>query len=485
MKKEVRMNHPDETLVKQTLSGDKDAFSLLVRKYQGMVCGLAYHKLGNFEDAQELVQEAFLYAYRDLHRLEDPSKFSHWLYSITSNTCVSWGRKRMLDTVSLESGSRVSEIMDTLPTPEETVMIDEQNNLVHNAIANLPEPQRLAVTLYYMNGLSVDEVSGFLDIPVGTVKSRLHKGRKQLKGELMAMVEQTFAKQRPGDEFTKELRERIDTVLAESTEILMELLQKQILDPEDIQRVKSMVGRFAVTPAADVDLKALWQQIFDSTVGQDRETAFEQIMQLFHQAADLEMWGWQLYAVAALDVLKMAEEDEKRKPNDVNVLMGYIVGQHTSGGRFEWRSGDWHCMSWGDIGLFEGLYRMKLKIPMEHLEVGTLWRIEKPMSHGEDNLCVTTIEADDDTITVPAGRYENCLRVSTMISSQRLGKRKDLQDWRYWMAPGVGVVKFTSQVFGHPNRDKEIVLKEYFIPESSQDYFPGSSGLSGVTKLSI
>lgn len=487
------MDYTDEVLIKQTLLGDRESFHSLVRKYQGMVCGLAYHKVGNFEDAQELAQEAFLCAYRDLHRLENPNKFSNWLHSITSNTCISWRRRRRLDTVPLESESYVSEIMDESPTPEEAAMIDEQNSFVHNAMKNLPESQRLAVTLYYMDGLSVNEVSDFLDIPVGTVKSRLYKGREKLKGELMKMIEQEFAKQRPGDEFANKLQERIDAVLEQSTQILGELFQKKILKPEDIQRVKSMAGQFAATPAIDIEIedlwrqafdntvaqdrgtafeKVIWQQVFDSIIGQDRDTAFEQVMQLFHQSADLEMWGWQLYAVAALDVLKMAEEDEERKPSDINVLMGYTVGQHASEGRFEWRSSDWHCMSWGDLGLFEEIYRMGVKIPMEHLEVGTSWCTEKLMSRSGDNLHEITIEADDDTIEVPAGKFENCLRVSTMISAQRLGKRKDLKKWVYWMAPGIGMVKFTSKVFDRPKHDREIVLKEYSIPEPNQSYFP-------------
>lgn len=466
------MHRSDEILVEQTLSGDRDAFSLLVRRYQGMVCGLAYHRLGNFEDAQELAQEAFFNAYRNLHRLEDPKKFSNWLHSITSNTCISWSRKRRLDTIPLDSETGVHEAMDTLPSPEETVLVEEQQDSVRNAMSNLPEPHRLAVTLYYMDGLSVDEVGAFLDIPAGTVKSRLHKARKQLKGDLMAMVEQTFADQKPGDGFAKQFQERIDVVLSESTEILTGLLQKSVPDAEDIQRMKDMAKRFDVKPAQETDLSDLWKRIFDNIVGQDRESAFQQVIELLYQSADLEMWGWQLFAIATLDVLKMAEEDEERKPDDINILMGYIIGQHATDGRFEWRSSDWHCQSWGDLGLFEEIYRKKLKIPRERLEVGTSWSMDKPMSRSEENLYETTIEADDDAITVPAGTFENCLRVSIIISSRRLGKQKKCQHQTLWMAPGVGVVKSVIRTFSRSNRDREVVLKECFIPETNQDYFP-------------
>lgn len=466
------MYRPDETLVEQTLSGDEDAFSMLVRKYQGMVCGLAYHKIGNFEDAHELAQEAFINAYRDLHRLQEPEKFSHWLYSIALNTCISWLRKRRLPIVSLESEACEREFVDTSPTPEENILAEEERDFIHNAMANLPDSHRLAITLYYMDGLSVDEVGRFLDIPPGTVKSRLHKGRKLLKEELMAMVEQGFAEHRPGDEFAAELRERIDVVLAESTEILTSLLRKSVPDAAEIQQIKSMVERFAATPSTDTKLDNLWEQIFDSITKQDREIAFNQVMQMLYQSADMGAWGWQLCAIAALDLLKMAEEDIERKPDDINILMGYMVGQVATGGRFEWRGSSWRCMSWGDIGFLEEIYRSNLKIPVEHLEIGTSWFLEMPMFRDDGNLYETTVEADNDVVTVPAGRFENCLRVSIVASSRRLGKKEERQIRKLWMAPGVGLVKSTIQVLKRPEHNREIVLKNYFVPDRSQDYFP-------------
>jgi len=343
------MKSKDEILIKRTLSGDKNAFGLLVEKYKGIVCGLTYHKVGNFQDAEDLAQEAFIRAYQNLHNLKEYDKFAHWLYSIASNTCVAWLRKRRLNTVSLELESDVVNIIDVSPTPSEVVESKELQNVVQDAIAKLPEPNRLAITLYYMDGLSVQEVSDFLNVPAGTVKSRLHNARKQLKGELISMVEQTFVKNKPDEEFTPQLQARIDSVLAESTEILTGLLKQGAPDADRIERIKMMVERFSTIPTAEVDFDQLWRDAFDNVLGQNRESAFKQVLQLLYSAVGVGSGAGQMFSLAALDVLKMVEEDIEHKPNDINILMGYMIGQHTSGGRFEFRSSDWHCMSWGDI----------------------------------------------------------------------------------------------------------------------------------------
>jgi RNA polymerase sigma-70 factor (ECF subfamily) len=469
--KAIIMKSKDEILIKRAISGDKDAFGLLVEKYKGMVCGLAYHKVGNFQDAEDLAQEAFIQAYQSLHRLKEHDKFPYWLYSITSNVCVSWLRRKRLDTVPLESAPGGRNIVDWAPTPAEVVESKELQNTVLNAIAKLPEPNRLAVTLYYMDGLSVQEISDFLNVPAGTVKSRLHNARKQLKGELMSMVEQTFVEHKPGKEFTPQLQARIDSVLAESTEILTGLLKQEIPDADGIKRIKTMVERFSTIPTTEVDSEQLWKDAFGNVIGQHRETAFKQALQLLYSATDLDLVKGQIFSLATLDVLKMAEEDIERKPNDINILMGYMIGQHTSGGRFEFRSSDWYCVSWGDLGVFEEIYRASSKIPLKHLEVGMNWKKEVA-GKWEISIYDTTIEADNDVVLVPAGEFHNCIKVTTVASSRHLGKESKHSSQTLWMAPGVGIVKFSVKVLDRENRDKDIELKEFFIPQPSQDYMP-------------
>jgi len=199
----------DSDLVQQTLQGDKDAYGKLVTKYQAAVYGLCFHLVGNFTDAQDLAQEAFVQAYLSLHQLREPDKFASWLYSVTANICKMWLRKRRVEITSLDEVARKAELSSESPSPHEAVAKKEQRLAVQRAIASLSEKNRLAVTLYYMDGLSHKEISEFLDVSVNTLKSRLHRARLQLKEELIAMVEETFEEQKlPGD-FSKELLEII------------------------------------------------------------------------------------------------------------------------------------------------------------------------------------------------------------------------------------------------------------------------------------
>ena len=101
---EGNMRPLDEKLVQQTLAGDAESFSELVRKYQGAVQGLAYHLVGSFEDAEDLVQEAFVTAYLKLHQLRQPEKFAMWIRQITRNCCMMWLRSRR-ENVSIDEAT--------------------------------------------------------------------------------------------------------------------------------------------------------------------------------------------------------------------------------------------------------------------------------------------------------------------------------------------------------------------------------------------
>jgi len=114
----------DAELVQRTLQGDKNAFDRLVSKYQGAVYGLCLHLVGNFADAQDLAQEAFVRAYLELYQLREPSKFANWLYRVTANVCKMWLRKRKTDIASLDT-IVPAEFISTLPSPQEVVENEE------------------------------------------------------------------------------------------------------------------------------------------------------------------------------------------------------------------------------------------------------------------------------------------------------------------------------------------------------------------------
>jgi RNA polymerase sigma-70 factor (ECF subfamily) len=204
------MKEPDEILVQRARQGDQAAFGSLVDKYKSATVGLAFSIVGNFEDAKDLAQEAFLKAYLHLTDLRDTSKFSAWLNTITRSNCFRWlrdnkrGRFFSLEKTLLDDKETADEIMikRSPKTPEQSVLARELRENIFAALSKLSEKNRLTTVLYFMDGLSYKEIADFEGVPVSTVKGRLYHARKQLKQELITMVEQTLKKQAPDSEFT-------------------------------------------------------------------------------------------------------------------------------------------------------------------------------------------------------------------------------------------------------------------------------------------
>ena len=142
----------DEQLVSQTLAGDRDAFGVLVHKYQEMVFAYAFQKVRNEIDAQDVTQEIFLRAYRSLYKLRHPHRFRSWLYSIMSNECNRWlaraaktRRREVLLEDAADDDLRV-EPAHTVPTEGWRVDLEQ-------AIAVLPDENRVAVLMFYMRAV--------------------------------------------------------------------------------------------------------------------------------------------------------------------------------------------------------------------------------------------------------------------------------------------------------------------------------------------
>jgi len=167
--------------VRRAQAGEVAAFDALVERFQDAVCGAAFSMLGDFDDAQDVAQEAFIQAWRDLDSLRDPDRFPGWLYRITCNRCRDLLRRQERTSGLLEADTEALAA-DARPDPAEQVAQSEVRELVLSAIRSLSEPNRLATTLFYINGYSVNEVAEFLNTPAGTVKRRLHESRKRLKG---------------------------------------------------------------------------------------------------------------------------------------------------------------------------------------------------------------------------------------------------------------------------------------------------------------
>lgn len=172
-----------------------------MEEYRQNVHAFCYHRIGDFQDAQDLVQEIFLKVYLSLNQLRDPGKFSGWLYRIAINNCNLWLRKRKAKTLSLEDPDKFE---DTSPSIYEGYQRKELESKIKEALSQLSENNRLVITLRYLAGRSYNEMAEFLNLPLSTVKSRVHEGRKQLREELIDMVRKFLRKQRLSEEFIEQ-----------------------------------------------------------------------------------------------------------------------------------------------------------------------------------------------------------------------------------------------------------------------------------------
>lgn len=188
------------TLVNRALSGGIQAFGPIIERYKDAVFGVALSRLHNFHDAEDMTQSAFVEAFERLPDLKDPNRLGAWLRSITIHRCIN----------HLKREAR-SVTIDAIPEPESPLNPQrdlEQTELrekVLNAIGNLSKTQRETVTLYYISGYSQQEVAQIQDVPIGTIKRRLHEARNKLQEDMIHMVEDVLKEGAPDKNFTEKV----------------------------------------------------------------------------------------------------------------------------------------------------------------------------------------------------------------------------------------------------------------------------------------
>ena len=176
------MDEPDAVLAARGRAGDRTALAGLVRRHQGVAFGVAYRLLGSAEDAEDIAQEAFVQVLTRLHTLQDPAAFVGWLRRVTVNLCLD--RQRRGGRVLFESLEPDLAVADPGRGPEALALAAERRRELERELAALPTPYRLAVVLRDVEGLAYQEVASLLGVPEGTVKSRLHEGRRLLRQRL-------------------------------------------------------------------------------------------------------------------------------------------------------------------------------------------------------------------------------------------------------------------------------------------------------------
>lgn len=180
----------DEELVERSIAGDTDSFNQLILRWERPIYALAYRQIGREEDARDVVQDAFLRAFRALPGFKGQAKFSSWLYRITLNLCRDWMRRqRRAPFVATPEG--VDDVADlAAPDDGKTESIEDvvaRKNLsehVARAMRLLPEEQRSAILLKEYHGLTFQEIAELQGCPLSTVKTRLYQGLTVLRREL-------------------------------------------------------------------------------------------------------------------------------------------------------------------------------------------------------------------------------------------------------------------------------------------------------------
>lgn len=179
----------DAELVARARAGDSSAFEALVRHHQGATRALAYALIGDWAEAEDLSQEAFLRAFRNLDLLADPEKFAPWLRRVAFGVCIDWVRsfRPQLYRMELDGGADASlDEAASDPSPLERVERKEVTERVMRALAALPLRYRTPLTMYHIDGLSHEKVARALDVPVGTVRSLVARARRKLATVLAA-----------------------------------------------------------------------------------------------------------------------------------------------------------------------------------------------------------------------------------------------------------------------------------------------------------
>jgi RNA polymerase sigma-70 factor, ECF subfamily len=195
---EVRMTERevDAKLVAQVQQGDKKAFDLLVLKYQRKIQRLLSRMLRDQSDIDDVMQEAFIKAYRALPQFRGESAFYTWLYRIAINTARNWmaaqGRRPSTPSLNQSEDGETFDEIDNLTdnnTPESVLASHEIASTVNAAIEQLPVELRTAIVLREIDGLSYEEIAQTMDCPIGTVRSRIFRAREAIAAKLRPILD--------------------------------------------------------------------------------------------------------------------------------------------------------------------------------------------------------------------------------------------------------------------------------------------------------
>lgn len=183
------MTSDDNRLITECREGSSAAFGALVARYQDRLFNTVLRLVDNAEDARDVVQEAFLHAYQSLHSFKGDSLFFTWLYRIAVNTAISMKRKQR-PALRIQAGGDSQTGLDPLDPsetgrPGHSIEMAEEERKVHDALAKLSQEHRAVLVMKDMEGMKYEEMAEILGVPIGTIRSRLHRARLEIRDLLL------------------------------------------------------------------------------------------------------------------------------------------------------------------------------------------------------------------------------------------------------------------------------------------------------------
>ena len=286
------MRNDDVALIQRILTGDENAFESLIRKYEKQVHALAFRKVGDFQTAEDITQETFLQVHQKLATLNDPAKFSGWLYAIANHLCIAWYRKNRLQTEALQE-IYISEIETEaysryIAREHAKTTAEVQHDLVKSLLTKLKERDREVITLHYFEEMTSSEIGEFLGISENTIKSRLHRARQRLK-QYESTIREALNIRIEGA-YDSENQLKGETIMTDEVrdeakvEVNLEEMQRSITEMRD--RVLELERELA---AAQARLKIIAAQS-DASIDSDKREALNALFQLPHDVKDPITW---------------------------------------------------------------------------------------------------------------------------------------------------------------------------------------------------
>ncbi|MDE0324428.1 MAG: sigma-70 family RNA polymerase sigma factor [Candidatus Poribacteria bacterium] len=274
------MRSDDVVLIQRILAGDENAFATLIEKYQQQVHAHALRKVGDFQTAEDITQETFLQVHQKLATLNDPVKFSGWLYAIVNHLCIAWYRKNRLETESLQE-IYISEVETEaysryVATEHAKTTAAAQRDLVKRLLTKLKEGDREVITLHYFEDMTSSEIGSYLGVSENTIKSRLHRARQRLKKydfmiqEVLNITTTTEGEHRPQRQLEGETIMTNEVRNESETDARFEEMQRQISDLKE--QIKDLAAKS------------------DASIASAKSEALHALLQLPHKAKDPITW---------------------------------------------------------------------------------------------------------------------------------------------------------------------------------------------------